>query len=175
MVRNRDSSFFELIEKGALSELSGPRGGGKTEAVLRFIAEAGADGRVSRVAWIERDFTVYPCAFPLHQVALERVLFVDAGRDPRHALWAAQQVLASQVFGIVVLGLGEAVEDPVVLRRLQLAAEKAQATVVFLSETATATNWPFRLKARVEPSGVTILKSRKGGDACPSTEKDRIA
>src|SRR4051812_38374506 len=45
---------------GALTEISGPEGGGKTEVLLGFLAE----NPKARVAWIEERFTVYPCAFP---------------------------------------------------------------------------------------------------------------
>ncbi|MCM2276657.1 MAG: hypothetical protein NDJ89_01105 [Oligoflexia bacterium] len=156
MFHSNLQSLSTQVERGALSELSGPRGEGKTLAALHYLA-----GSPGRIAWIERALTIYPCALAQRDVALERVLFVEAGA-PEGLLWAAQQVLASQVFGSVVLDLGAPLEDAVCLRRLQLAAEKSQAAVLLLSERATRESWPLRFQARVEGHEIRILKSRQG-------------
>lgn len=98
---------FSLVEgglpQGGLIELSGSNGGGKQEALMRFLAENPS----LPVAWLEEGTTTYPCAFPQHGVSLERLLFVNA--EAAHAeqssrlLECAHQVLRSQVFGVLVL------------------------------------------------------------------------
>lgn len=186
---------LRVLPQGAITEISGPDGAGKTEAVLRFLAE----NPVPRVAWIEQDFSVYPCAFPQYGVALDRVFFVDlspieqsvrgltqAGRvraqrdacaghgrssptsDSSIGLWAAHQVLTSQVFGIVVLNV--TVREAVPLRRLQLAAEKNGCVVILLSEKPLSqmmgATWPIHLQlqaSRDSASGsvrLSVLKNR---------------
>lgn len=154
------------LPQGAITEILGAPGSGKTEAVLRFLA---AHPEL-RVAWIEEDFTIYPCAFPQRGVDLARVFFVDCSVES--ALWATHQVLSSQLFGIVVLSAR--IRDLVVLRRLQLAAEKNQARVILLSEVSAMASaggaWPIRLQLQASRSRagepvLTVLRSRGGEGA----------
>src|SRR5689334_18183764 len=70
----RFSQLENGLPKGAVVEVSGSAGGGKTEVVLRFLSE----NPETRVAWIEDELTIYPCAFPQNRVGLERVLFVES-------------------------------------------------------------------------------------------------
>lgn len=69
---------------GALAEISGMNGTGKTEYVLRKLAHI----KEHRIAWIEDKLTIYPSAFPGYGVALDRVLFVETGKD---VVWASLQ------------------------------------------------------------------------------------
>lgn len=152
-------------QKGALSEISGLAGGGKTEIVLSWLARHPGE----RVAWVEREFTAYPIAFPQHGVALSRVCFVDAaGADERTLGWVTHQILSSQAFGCVVIAWG-APCSLVELRRLQLAAEKSQTRVVLLGERpSSAALWPIRLQvevSRVPHTGeprLRVLRQRGG-------------
>jgi hypothetical protein len=144
------------LPKGALVEISGSAGNGKTEAVLRFLAE----NPTVRVAWVEEEFTVYPCAFPQSRVGLDRVLFVDS--TPGETLWTVHQILRSQVFGVIVLQMKAAAKgergekDEMALRRLQLAAEKAQVTIILLSEEpAKKGTWPISVQLQVNRSAPT--------------------
>lgn len=134
------------LPKGAVVEVSGSSGGGKTEVVLRFLAE----NPEARVAWIEDELTIYPCAFPQNRVGLERVLFVES--KPSEVLWTVHQILRSQVFGVVVLRVGASI-DEMALRRLQLAAEKTQTTVILLSEEAARRGtWPIAVQLHAKRS-----------------------
>jgi hypothetical protein len=135
------------LPKGAVVEVSGSDGGGKTEVVLRFLAE----NPEARVAWIEDELTIYPCAFPQNRVGLERVLFVESKKG--EALWTAHQILRSQVFGVVVLRVAHGLSDEMALRRLQLAAEKTQTTVVILAEEpARRGTWPIAVQLQARRS-----------------------
>ena len=142
----QESYLFSCVEggipTGAITEVSGSMGGGKTELVLRFLAE----NDDLRVAWIEDRFTVYPAAFPEAGVDLERVLFVEGERD---ALWSALQTLRSQVFDVVVLAPAAALGE-MNLRRLQLAAERSGASVIVIADEPTRKGaWPIDLQLHV--------------------------
>ena len=142
----RFSQLDNGLPKGAVVEVSGSAGGGKTEIVLRFLAE----NPEARVAWIEDEMTVYPCAFPQNRVGLERVLFVES--RPQDTLWTVHQILRSSVFGVIVLRVRNAL-DEMALRRLQLAAEKTQTTVVLLSEEAARRGtWPIAVQLQASRS-----------------------
>jgi hypothetical protein len=148
----RFSQLENGLPKGAVVEVSGRPGGGKTEVVLRFLSE----NPEARVAWIEDELTVYPCAFPQNRVGLERVLFVESrgsslqGSD--ETLWTAHQILRSQVFGVLVLRVGYALEE-MALRRLQLAAEKTQTTILLLvEEPAKRGTWPIAVQLHAQRS-----------------------
>lgn len=165
---------FSLVEgglpQGGIIEISGAAGGGKLEALLRFLAENPA----LQVAWVEEGATTYPCAFPQAGVDLERVLFVNA--EPAHPeqqsflMDCAHQILRSQIFGVLVLlprdpmsaqllypphhtpsrgsssfkaalsGPESRAQSEVELRRLQIAAEKSGTTVFIIRETPLVAN-----------------------------------
>jgi hypothetical protein len=169
------SEWPEGLPCGAISEFVSAAGGGKTEAAIRILAENPG----IRGAWIEPTLTVYPCAFPQLGVTLDRVLFTEPGDQ---ALWAAHQILRSQLFGLVVLSVPEAplaaagaralqakaVAAPfqsaqaltasnlneIDLRRLQLSAEKSGAALLLLRERPTVRgNWAIAIQARVLRKG----------------------
>ncbi|MEO5969500.1 MAG: hypothetical protein ABIQ95_06200 [Bdellovibrionia bacterium] len=151
---------FSLLEKGiprgALTEISGRAGGGKTEAVLRLLAE----NPEVKVAWIEENFTLYPCRMAQQKVALDRVLFIETSAE---YLWVTQQVLRSQIFSVVVLTAP--VPNEIILRRLQIAAERAKSTLIFLTEYPTLQGtWPITVQLQVMRNGpggkllLTVIK-----------------
>ncbi len=130
------SLLHEGVPKGAITEVIG---NGKTEFALALLAEHPE----TRVAWIEESLSVYPFGFLQRNVQLGRVLFVESGTE---TCWSALQVLKAQVFQIVVLyseslGLSH-------LRKIQLAAEKSQAAVLWLTPESRAL-WPVSLQVQV--------------------------
>lgn len=142
----RFSQLENGLPKGGVVEVSGEAGGGKTEVVLRFLSE----NPETRVAWIEDELTIYPCAFPQNRVGLERVLFVES--KEAEMLWTAHQILRSQVFGVLVLRVAKSL-DEMALRRLQLSAEKTQTTIVLLVEDAAKRGtWPIAVQLRAKRS-----------------------
>ncbi|MBI3544249.1 MAG: hypothetical protein HY075_13345 [Deltaproteobacteria bacterium] len=145
------SAHASGFPRGAVSELSGPHGGGKTQLALKLIAE---NPRL-HVAWVESELSIYPCALPQQGVALGRVLFAEAGEQ---ALWSAHQMLRSGIFGILVLSPQRPLEQ-IDLRRLQLAAEQSNTSVVLLSEEPTLTGaWPIALQLEVNRSSIRRIK-----------------
>ncbi len=129
----------EGIPRGGITEIAGAPGSGKTALAVRFLAEHPE----LQAAWIEERLTVYPSALPLHGVELARVVFIEAGE---HVAWTALQALESGAFQVVVLASAREIPE-VPMRRIQLAAEKAQATVFLLSERPQRQGrWAFALE-----------------------------
>lgn len=167
--RNFISNVEFEPQTGALSEVCGPPGCGKTETILQWIGRRLQCGEQERVAWVERRFTAYPVAFAQYGVELARVCFVDAeSADDKKLGWVCQQILSSQAFSIVVIAWGAAC-SLIELRRLQLAAEKSQVKVVLLADQPSAAAlWPIRLQVEVSRSPVTgeprlrVLRNRGG-------------
>ncbi len=156
------------VPRGAITEISGPAGSGKTEWTLRFIrqtlrqnfdqhsqnCERIGSVETARVCWIEDVFTANPRGFAEHGLDLSHFLFVEGGRD---SLWATHQVLRSQLFDAVVLWVRESVlsvsEPSVELRKLQLSAEQAGVPLLLLSPhpRPTGVNWPVALQIAMDP------------------------
>lgn len=137
-------------QAGTLSEISGVAGAGKTETVVQELARllAGAE-EGARAAWVECGFSIYPPALEQRGIDLDQLVLIDAGPDPKRAVWAAQQAIQSQIFTAVVLA-GVNHFESVPLRRLQLVAEKTRVTVLILSDFPTTEgSWPLRLQAQV--------------------------
>lgn len=150
----RDSLPFSLfsggIPRGALTELSSPLGCGKTEVVLKFLAE---HPELS-VLWIEQEFTFYPNRMLQERVSLNRVLFVESSEGP----WVALQGLKAQIFEVVVLN--SFILSETNLRRLQIATKRAGSIVFLLSEQRTQCGaWAILLQLGVEKQGGQIQLS----------------
>lgn len=142
------------LPKGAITEISGS---GKTELTLRFLAE----NPELKVAWVEGTFCVYPFAFLQRQVSLDRVLFVEGGKETS---WCVLQLLKSQTFAVVVVYVEKC--ELANLRRWQLTAEKSQAAVIWLSPRPQRL-WPVSLQisthrqsGQEEELQVSILRQR---------------
>ena len=182
MPRREVAPFSALeggIARGSLVEFFGKPGCGKTELVLRFLAE----NPDLKGAWVEQNFSIYPPAFPQFQVELDRILFVEATPNPRAtragskaALWATHQILKSQLFGAIVLT--EVSIHETELRRLQLASEKSQSIIFLLKDNPTQRrHWPIAIQAEVirgEEGKIHILKS-KGIRPCPPPDASYVS
>ena len=116
---------------GALVTISGV---GKTTKAVEFLAE-----HSQSIAWIEDKLSIYPCAMLQKNVALNRVLFAEGGK---HIFWTCLQILKSGLFKIVVIC--SSFYEAGILRKLQLAAEKAHTLVILLSEKPIS-SWTIAL------------------------------
>jgi len=166
--------LFSLLPSGmpksGLVELCGTIGAGKTEVILRFLNE----NPNLEVAWIEKDFTIYPGAFPHYQVSLDRILFIDVSspRFKQTPFWCASQVVKSQLFQAVIFFQIEFTE--IELRRLQLLAKQAGTLIIFLrTHRLREKNWCVTLQIQVSrsecsgPPILTILKSKNRAHGLP--------
>ena len=143
------------LPKGAITQISGP---GKTEFVVRFLREHPE----LKVAWIEPTLSIYPSGILQRAVNLNRILFIEAGED---CPWAIQQAFKSNLFATVILT--SLVDDLKLLRRFQLAVEKAQASLILISENSS-TAWPvaLHLKSSRNPKGgihIDVIRRRSCG------------
>jgi hypothetical protein len=138
------------LPRGAITQIYGF---GKTEAAVQIIK----DNPDLKAAWIESHFELNPLAIAQREVDLTRMLFAEAGE---HMVWTCHQILKSQLFPIVILK--EAPMDDMVLRKLQLAAEKAEASLIILTEEVSS-SWPvsLMLKATNQSKGVELNELRR--------------
>lgn len=136
----REYLNFSLLSpgfpKGRISEVTGV---GKTEFIIKFLKE----NPELRVAWIEKEVSIYPCACVQKKASLKRILFIEAGSD---YVWATLQALRSQLFKVVILS--QALCDERTLKQLLIASERSHASLILLSERPTAA-WPIALQIQV--------------------------
>ena len=125
---------------GALTQVVAPMGGGKTEAVLGLLAAHPG----LRAAWVEKRMTAYPPGMVQHGARLDLLLFVEGGED---FIWALTELVRSQAFKVLIVG--SPVSEELDLRRLQLAAEQAQAGVILLAAEPQWA-WPIRTHLQVQ-------------------------
>ena len=152
------SKLEEGFIRGSLGVLCGKQGSGKSQIAFQFLAENPS----LQVAWVEDDFSIYPCAFGQYGVLLKRVLFIEAGL--KNSLWCVHQLLRSTLFQVVIYSVSSE-KDEVSLRRLQIAAEKAGALVLFLAEFPFSASWP--LSAQIQ---VSRIDSSSPSHTTPTSE-----
>ncbi len=146
------ASLTNGLPKGAITEISGA---GKTEFVLQFLKEQ----TELKIAWIESQLSIFPFAFEQRGVSLERVLFVEGGEQSN---WVALQVLKSQAFQVVVLYEEEC--ELKTLRRMQIAAEKSAASLIWLTSKPQDA-WPVGLQIKV---------TKRNGEIRPNILRERF-
>lgn len=137
------SLLAQGLPPGSLIEISGEPGSGKTEILLRFLAE----NPQLKILWVEKQLSIYPLIFPAYGISLERTWFIQSSvKNALHPLLS--QVLRSQVFQVVVLSEIELSE--ISLRRLQLNVQKSK-TLFFVLKTYPTTEgaWPIRIQLSV--------------------------
>lgn len=138
----RDGGLFRSSEVpiGALSQVTG-------STRVSWLVERLAEKPELSVAWIEKELSVFPTALAQRGVDLDSVLYVETGNSFADWEWAVLQVLDSQLFQLVVMAF-EPVSSSAMMRtlkRFQIAAERARAAAVFLSEKETSA-WPIRFR-----------------------------
>jgi len=142
--------------RGALSEIAGEPGSGKTAIVLAAMARALAGGADRQVAFVDGRGEIYPPAAAALGVDLPRLLIVRPPPDGlREALWAAEALLASGAFELVAIDPPAAVCRPgqahpeAMARRLVAAAEKGGAVGLWLAALQPGQAPELRIPAAV--------------------------
>lgn len=127
------------LPKGGVVEVSG---NGKTEFIVQFLSE----NPQLRAVWLESGTggDINPYGIFQRKTSLSRILFVQPERE---AVWTLLQVLRSSLFGAVIV---DDQRQRLPLRALQLAAEKAKASVFLLSETLQKNAWSLSMQVRTE-------------------------
>lgn len=181
--------------KGALAELTGSAGSGKTALAISVVARA--MGERGLAAWIDGRSELYAPAVQLGGVELERLLIVRPGAAGaplarsgelparssqsavRQSLWAAEAVLGSGAFAAVVVdvpiaagarvasesGGGASVEA--MLRRLVPAAERGGAVCIWLAEPGSCSP-PARVRIEVSRDATGLVRVRLGSRGAQS-------
>jgi hypothetical protein len=137
------------VPKTGLVELAGPLGSGKTEAIFLFLKE----NPKLKVAWIEKDFTLFPSAIPFYELSLQQILFIDISSPcfKQSLLWCATQLLKSQLFQVLVISHLSISE--IELRKFQLLSRQTGTLVFLLQNRRTeGQSWFFTLQADVNRS-----------------------
>jgi protein ImuA len=172
--------------RGALSEIAGGPGSGKTTLALSVLAAAaGAEGLA---AFVDARRELYPPAAAAFGVDLDRLLIVRpsppagvrrAGEEVRVALWTGEALLGSGAFEAVALdiplhaaarGRTSAARLEAMLRRLRAAAEKGGPVVLWLA-TQEAVRVPaaVRLELSTDGEGARVRRAFAcGTDAAPA-------
>jgi hypothetical protein len=109
------------LSRGTLGVISGDWSSGKTSLALSRLAAVTRAGH--RAALVDGTGWIYPPALALMDGDLEKILVIQPLED--RSVWAAEQVLRSGLFALVVL-LEPRRLDRAALRRLQLAAERGR-------------------------------------------------
>ena len=144
------------LPRPGMVEVHGAVGSGRTRLALAVAASRTRRGQ--RVAWVDFGATLYPPAVEQHGVNLRAFLVLRPPAD--RATWAAEQVMRSGCFSLVVLG------DAKVARwsgqRWSRAAEQGGCTVLSLSERASRL-LPASVRLRTSGQEVAVLRDRGGG------------
>ncbi|GMQ88724.1 MAG: translesion DNA synthesis-associated protein ImuA [Gammaproteobacteria bacterium] len=159
--------------RGALTELIMPRQGiGALRLLMPALAQLSQDDRW--ICWVAPPHIPYAPALVSAGIDLSRVLLVHP-KAQQDGLWAVEQSLRSGNCSAVLAW--PTLEDNVILRRLQLAAEAGDALgFLFRSRRYVQRPSPAALRLQLEPEiggslSVSILK-RRGGRATGSIYLD---
>ena len=161
-VRRAPSGLEELDEligglpSPGLVEVHGSMGSGRTRLALAVAAARTRRGQ--RVAWIDFGSMLYPPAVRQHGVDLRSLLVLRP--PPDRSTWAAEQVIRSGCFSLVVLGEVEVARWSG--QRWSLAAEQGGCTVLALSERACR-SLPASVRLHTSGCEVSVLRDRGGG------------
>ncbi len=147
--------------KGGITVLTGLPGSGRMSIAAHLIAE---ETRAARpVAWIDAKGTLYPPALANLGVRLNRMLVVRGAKE--RSVYAAEQIIASRAFGVVVaIGLDPHL-DETRARRLQTVTEGTDTTTVLILEPRAA-----------ERFGNAVMKlsmTRRASSMIVQVDKDR--
>lgn len=147
----------------ALVEVAAPRRGmGELRLLLPAMASAAAAGR--QLVWIAPPYIPYAPALAAAGIDLSQLLVLQPKR-PGDIAWAMEQVLRLPQCGVALAWPGRL--KPVMVRRLQLAAERGGSLGILFTSAAHG-GLPTAMRLRLLPSSpkahavarVEILKSR---------------
>ena len=161
--RARRVASRRRLAYGALTEIHVERTGiGELQLVMPAAAHLTRSGRW--LALIAPPYVPYAPAFMGHGVKLSRLMLVRT-TSAEDSLWACEQALRSQTCGAALAWLDRIHERA--LRRLQLAAESGDASLLLFRSARAAPASTAALRLHVSKSQsrtlVRILKRRGGG------------
>lgn len=151
------------LPKASLTVITGLAGAGRTSLAARVLAAQTQRGRP--VAWIDAQALIYPPALDALGVDLSRLLMVRG--SPDKATFAAEQIIDTGAFEVVVLSGLDAQLNPARARRLQTASEGARVATVVIAEPAASerlqgATLKLHLTRRARHTQVEVTKDRSG-------------
>lgn len=156
-----DQLLGRELPKGSIVVLTGDRGAGRLTLAARMAAE---ETKASRpVAWIDARGTLYPPALAQEGVDLSRVLMVKS--EDERVVYAAEQIVSSGAFGLVIATGLDALLTQSRARRLQTEAEGRAVTMLLVLDPPAA--------ARMTNAALKLKLSRRGRGIMVEVEKDR--
>ena len=143
--------------------ITGLPGAGRSSLAGRVLAAETQRGRP--VAWVDAQRLVYPPALEALGVDLSRLLMVHAKGEK--AAFAAEQIIDTQSFGVVVVSGLDAHLNPARARRLQTSSEGAGVATLMVVEPPAAERLPgasmkLHLTRRARHVQVEVSKDRSG-------------
>lgn len=151
------------LPKASLTVITGLAGAGRTSLAARVLAARTQQGRP--VAWVDGQSLVYPPALDALGVDLERLLMVRAAADK--AAFAAEQIIDTGAFEVVVVsGLDQHLTASRA-RRLQTASEGARVATVIVADPPAAdrlqgATLKLHLTRRARHTQIEVTKDRSG-------------
>ena len=139
-----------------LVEFSGLAGSGKSSLALSIVAHFTAR-LAQRVVWVDADHQLYPPAVYTLGVDLTKLVVIRPHKQ--RASWAAEQVVRSGCFSLVVLsGVGV---PPRAGMRFARATERGRCSALMLSETSQR-GFPAHQRVHVADNVLRLVRDRLG-------------
>lgn len=91
------------LPRGAISEIAGPDGSGRTALACSALAAATANLEIC--AYVDASDSFDPSSAAAAGIALDRLVWVRCGGNAEHAMKAADNLLHAGGFGVIVLDL----------------------------------------------------------------------
>ena len=143
------------LPRGRLTELSGPRGGGKTTLLRELVAASVKSGRW--VGYVDAGRTLAPVDW----VGLD-ALWVIRPKEARRGAWCADILLRSGAFALVVLDGAPPLSRGAAVRLTRL-AQSAGATLVVTSDDERSATLGSALRLRVVRAPARAGRGGSGG------------
>ena len=144
------------IAAPGLIEFSGLQGSGKSRLALSIVAHFTVQ-LSQRVAWVDAGHQLYPPAVSVLGVDLTKLIVVRPHK--KRASWAAEQVVRSGCFSLVVLsGVGISPRSGV---RFARAAERGRCSALRLSQVSQR-GYPAHQRVHVSERELCLVRDRVG-------------
>lgn len=166
------------LPRGAVTEVAGKIGHGRTSAVLELLRRARLhEQEASQLfswAWVEARLSLYTPTLASVGLPPTEAFFLEPSKR-EHALWSVQELLRSQLFSVVVWssGLLDQRLSEVELRRLQIQAKRSGIALILLHETpSNEGRWSLTLRLMIKDYQLVTEHSERSIGSVTSSVKE---